>query len=127
MVVMEERAMGGPGRELRSQHDRQYNPTGERTDDGDPAAGGAGCDPGSADACACGSQRLAHAREMPEDVRRRQNPHTMKLTLWIESHGPRSCGPSNISTMPLANTITVETTTIGAIRRRISSGGPFFL
>ena len=41
--------------------------------------------------------------------------HTKKLTLWIGSSVPRDVGPTNRSATPLANTTTVEITTIGAI------------
>ena len=48
----------------------------------------------------------------------------MKLTLWIGSSVSRDCGPANRSATPLANTTTVETTTIGASARRGAGGGP---
>ena len=50
---------------------------------------------------------------------------TMKLTLWIGSTESREEGPAKSSQMPLAITATVESTTIGAIRRSGVGGGPF--
>ena len=49
---------------------------------------------------------------------------TMNVTLCNSSIGFRSVGPTISSPMPVTNTPTVESTTIGAIRRRAISGGP---
>jgi hypothetical protein len=64
--------------------------------------------------------------EVAEDVQAGEHEHTMKLALWMVTHCPRRAGPSNRSTIPLANTVGVESTTSGAIVRSHSSGGPFF-
>ena len=71
VVVMEERAVGGPGGEVRDQDDRQDEPADERADQRDRASGVAGLVAGDAGAVAAGgAQSSGHPGQVAEDVQR---------------------------------------------------------